>query len=744
MALSAALPCFATHHEKKTLKVGFCPLQGFFEYDKNGKECGYGVDVLDEISKYTGYEFEYVHMDEWEDNAPALQTGEIDIFLPVSRPTVPLPDYAWTDQGIIDTYYCLMTLKDTAGLHYEDYKTFVARKELGVEYRETSPAHITGDTPTENCVHCDGTVLRDSVTANEQWCCITDGIVYAQYNCIYRKGENIDPQNCTVAVAKNLLYAEDFLESTYTLENIITLDTFEECMNAVLKGKVDVTIANSYVSNFYLSSYRYNSLTQSPIDSGNELCFAVYGDDGGRIISVFNKILQGFTDQELSEIVMTETSRMPKQNLLEEMIYGSPTTFAAIVVLVIASISVLLFLAVVAYILRKKNKELALATESKERFFSQLSHDIRTPMNGILGTVRLLKDSNEIKDYKEAVNDIEKSGEFMMTLLNDVLDMSKIRDNNFELKPLPYDYAEFEQSIRAIVAPKATEKDITFIMQNIATQTSYILIDKMRVQQIFINLLSNAIKFTPRGGVVTFRIEPIQNENNQQNFRFSVSDTGIGMSEEFLKNKLFQEFEQEITSEGFETGTGLGLAIVKKLVDKMGGTISCESTVGKGTTFVVVLPVKVAEVTRIMNQPITVQVEATLHGRRILLCEDHPMNTKILTKLLAQKEMLVDAAENGQIGLQKFLAAKSGYYDAILMDIRMPVMDGLTATAEIRRSSHPDAKTIPIIAMSANAFLEDAEQSKSAGMNEHLSKPIEPKTLYETLYRYIQNLQSKL
>ena len=276
--------------------------------------------------------------------------------------------------------------------------------------------------------------------------------------------------------------------------------------------------------------------------------------------------------------------------------------------------------------------------------------------------------------------------------------------------------------------------------------------DRLRFEQIIFNLLTNAVKFTPSGGRVELRMEFTNKTENRVSERISICDNGIGMSPQFMQH-MYEPFAQEHSTLIRRTdGSGLGLTIVKKLVELMGGTIQCNSEQGKGTEFIIDIELLICEGEKLQNPVSKVaeekqQEDSSYHlaGKRVLLCEDHPLNTQIAKKLLEKQGMLVDCAENGEEGVQAFVRSKTGDYAAILMDIRMPVMDGLTAAERIRNTQREDALTVPIIAMTANAYEEDKEKSRAAGMNEHLAKPIEPKVLYDTLEKniFVQNQRSK-
>ncbi len=380
----------------------------------------------------------------------------------------------------------------------------------------------------------------------------------------------------------------------------------------------------------------------------------------------------------------------------------------------------------------EKSKE---ASVEKTAFLARMSHDMRTPMNAILGFADIGLQEAPTPDQCIYFNHIKESGQYLLGLINDVLDMGKIEEGKLKLHPEPYDYPDFEQCMRNMLQPKAEEKGVDLRILNERPIDAMVEFDKMRLQQIFVNLIGNAIKFTPTGGFVECRLDVGQpDQNGHVPHTITIRDNGIGMSEDFIKNRLFVAFEQEHSDIiANETGTGLGVTIAKRLIELMGGSIHCESSLGKGTTFTIQLFPKMVQMPR-PSKAKTTQVSAEiLQGKRILLCEDHALNVKLAKKLLESVGMSVVAAEHGQIGVETFCAHEAGYFDAILMDIRMPVMDGLTTSATIRKLDRPDAKTIPIIAMSANAFVEDVEKSISVGMNAHLSKPIQTNALYSTL-----------
>ncbi|MDD5934761.1 MAG: ATP-binding protein [Clostridiales bacterium] len=390
-----------------------------------------------------------------------------------------------------------------------------------------------------------------------------------------------------------------------------------------------------------------------------------------------------------------------------------------------------------------KNKELTAALDAAEKannakseFLSRMSHDMRTPMNGIIGMTHLaLVEKCPVKT-RTYIKKIDMLSNFLLGLINDILDMSKIESGKIKLNPQPYTLSEFNEYILAIIEPICKVKNITFNYKKIAIDFIAI-IDKLRINQIFFNLLSNAIKFTPNGGEVSLTYENSFIVDHLLTVDCVVRDNGIGMSKEFLEH-AFEPFTQEVSdSKTQNMGSGLGLSIVKELVELMGGTIECTSELGKGTEFRVHLQCKISTYEEEFKTKEEVKKEISMKGKRILLCEDNEINTEIATLLLEQKGLIVEHATNGAIGVDRMKAAPANYYSAILMDISMPVMNGLDATKQIRALKREDCKKIPIIAMTANAFKEDQEMCKQAGMDEHLAKPIEPDKLFDILESYL-------
>ena len=399
--------------------------------------------------------------------------------------------------------------------------------------------------------------------------------------------------------------------------------------------------------------------------------------------------------------------------------------------------------------LEHRNRELSVAMEhvaaenaAKTEFYSRMSHDMRTPMNGILGLVRMAEDTEDPRKLKEYMRKIGTAGGYLLGLINDTLDISKLKQKKLTLDVGRVSIQALLDNLQEMLNPSMQEKELEFRLECPKQQEQvYVLADALRVRQIFMNILSNAIKFTPCKGRIDFIIRSMALPDQRIRYVFIVRDNGVGMSRHFRQQQLFQPFSQENNSLTAQyAGSGLGLAITKNLIDLMGGTVSVESRIGEGTQFTIELTFMKAEPEE--DEPVAGQeqekaVKARLNGRSVLLCEDNALNTEVAVYLLEAVGMQVQHAENGQQAVELFARSAKGTFDAILMDIRMPIMDGLTATRRIRSLDHPDAATIPIIAMTANAYKEDREQTSAAGMNAHLAKPIDVRALYQTLAEWI-------
>ena len=377
-------------------------------------------------------------------------------------------------------------------------------------------------------------------------------------------------------------------------------------------------------------------------------------------------------------------------------------------------------------------------TRAKNDFLANMSHDIRTPMNAIVGYTNIAKSHwDEPEVVADALDKIGSSSHFLLSLINDILDISKIESGKMQLSLAACDLRDIFRRIEDITALQAKNKSITITYSHDTVHHYKVMADDLRIEQVLINITGNAIKYTPEGKRVELIAEELgATEDKKIKYRFIVRDTGIGISEEYLPH-IFESFtREEKTTVNRVQGTGLGLAITAKVVEMMGGVISVKSKPGEGSEFTVELALEPSEPDEDTAEADEIQY-AALNGKRVLLVEDNAINAEIATIVLEQYGIAVDHAENGRIGADKVKTAEAGYYSAVVMDIQMPVMNGYEATRAIRSFPGEYYRTLPIIAMSANAYDEDIRASLDSGMNAHIAKPFQPDDLIKTLCRYI-------
>lgn len=385
-------------------------------------------------------------------------------------------------------------------------------------------------------------------------------------------------------------------------------------------------------------------------------------------------------------------------------------------------------------------------------FLNSISHDIRTPLNVIIGYTALASAHvNEAQEVKKYLSKIEAASNHLLLLINDVLDMSHIESGTLKLEHAPVYLPDVLENLKAIIQTDSSAKQLKFCADTKNMVHKNVITDKLRLNQVLLNILENAVKYTRPGGKIYFQIQELkEQEPGFAKYEFRVKDTGIGMSEEFIAH-IFEPFSREQTStvSGIE-GMGLGMAIVKKIVDRMDGTIEVKSRQGKGTEVTVILPFKVSgqpneweantrkKIVQIQRFSEDKNFENLFKGKKILLTEDNELNREIAVELLKEEGFILDTAEDGTIAVEKMRTAKPGQYDLILMDIQMPIMDGYEATRQIRKLENPETANIPIVAITANAFEEDRQKALEAGMNEHVSKPIDMERLLEIMKKVLK------
>ncbi len=496
---------------------------------------------------------------------------------------------------------------------------------------------------------------------------------------------------------------------------------------AMENSRVDGFITDQFTSTWLMNQNSHAIYSVTPLTTMRfDLCCALKSDDL-LLCSILNKAIAVSTDDFNAIVANNTMAENSWRTSIAKLPPSGIVAFAAIMLLLVGALAYALFIQQ-----RSQKEKIAMAAMTKynqeqQRFFSTISHDMRTPLNAILGFSYMAAQkviSPEVKNY---LGKIQISGQLLLDLINDTLTISKISSGTLKLNARAEDFVQLLSSITVAIKEAAEQRHITFTMQNSSIRKT-ILADRLNVQKILLNILSNAVKYTPEGGHVNFTIADAENGN----IVFTVQDDGVGISPAFLPH-IYEPFIQENRPDVKAAGTGLGLSIVKQLVDMMQGTIAVTSTVNKGSTFTVKLPFQDATAELAQQQKATKVDLSKLQGKHLLICEDNTLNTEMLLAMLKGKGVTAKATVNGADGVKAFEQSKPGEYNAILMDVRMPVLNGLDATRQIRKLARADAKTIPIIAMTADTFEEDVKRCLDAGMNAHVAKPISPSQFFELL-----------
>ena len=565
----------------------------------------------------------------------------------------------------------------------------------------------------------------------------------------------------SVAVVKEHEALKQHIAFSYPNWKLMDCDSLADATDMVLHQKADCFLMGTSQALKYDNNRDFKSI---PLTKTMEACFAVRGGEG-TLLSILNKTLKTMPSDMLTSTLAIYDSTADKVTFYDFVKDNMLAFFAT------AGFFGLSIIAIILVFLRKARKaeaaaklaandtqklndklEIALkkaedASLAKPRFLNNMSHDIRTPMNVILGYAQLMEDELKGKDMPETSEHLEKlkqSGNLLLSIINNVLDMAKIESGKMEINENYGRLGAIRQSLFEIFEDEAKKKNLA-LHYTINVEHEHILTDTTKVKEIFVNILGNAIKYTPPGGSVIMSVEELPcNEPGYIIVRNRVSDTGIGMSEDYL-TEIFEAFTREQnTTKSKIAGTGLGMSIVKKYVDLLGGTIEVESEPGKGSTFTVTLKHKIADESYYVKKHLEESgiSREILKDRSILLAEDNDLNAEIAAVILERAGLKVERVEDGLQCISRITEMPAGTYDIILMDIQMPKMDGYKATQTIRNLSDQEKACIPIIAMTANAFEEDKRAAIAAGMNGHIAKPIQVDKLLSILAEMIRQQEN--
>ena len=564
---------------------------------------------------------------------------------------------------------------------------------------------------------------------------------YLKMNLVQITRAGTDAVQSAAVPACNLRYVTDALAAARTELTVTARVNGKTCFDALKAGRVDSVICTQPAAAWLLNRNRASDYLVLAFGGGtyDVSCAVARGTDGNTLRAILNKCI-AVDGGYLSKLITSET--LEDSADLTGFVYRLPVTALAVIAAAAALLLVIAVAALIVLIRRRRSErrlaaqraELTAAAEAnkaRHAFFGAVSHDMRTPLNGIIGFADLALASGDPARMRDCLTKIRDSGAILSSLVNDTLIMSRLENGKYTLNPAPCDTGELFGGVIEPIRALADKKGVRFEDNIASLRRRTVRTDGLSLQKILLNLLTNAVKFTPPGGRVSLdcHLEPA--DGAQPETVLIVSDTGAGISREFLPH-IFEPFAQEHADNADTAGSGMGLSIVRSIVTAMGGTVTVQSAPGQGTAFTVRL--RLEEVAPPAEKaPPEDSRTGRLRGRRVLVCEDNALNLEIVRSILSGYGMEVVGAENGRRGVELFAASPVGSFDAVLLDLRMPVMDGRSAARAIRALDRSDAAAVPIFAVSADAFPENVAECLAAGMNGHIAKPIHADELAETL-----------